>query len=458
MIEWAHEGHQYTTKTLQLLRETCWFPKMHTLVADYVATCLPCHASSHHNPPVPLEPNLLPKGPWQDLHADFKGPIAGKYYVHIVIDQFSKYPEVDIVKSTSFKQLRPVLDRIFATHGVPENMTTDNGPPYFSDNLSSYAKHMGFNLTPVTPEDPQSNGFVENFVKSVCKVVHTASAEGKNPREELSAFLLQYRATPHSTTERTPAELLFGRKIKTKLPRLLPAEVDTPEVAKTREVHDEKKRKQKSYFDKKHKARPKHIKPGDRVLLKQKKTTTDPPYNPKPFTITKVNGNQLTMEDGTRTRVRDKNNVKLVRERKGRLPQVRAMQHADDLQESDADIEIDLRKQGTQETQDQVNVEAGVLPAAAADMNSNLQPHVQEMQEASIGNPSTNNSELIETEGETSIRMQQLLDAAIARESTRREEQKKQDEGRAVTRSRGLRLAWNPTLSPSNPLMKDANQ
>ena len=79
MIEWAHEGHQYTTKTVQLLRETCWFPKMHTLVAEYVGSCIPCHASSHHNPPVPLEPNFLPKGPWQNLHADFKGPIAGKY-------------------------------------------------------------------------------------------------------------------------------------------------------------------------------------------------------------------------------------------------------------------------------------------------------------------------------------------------------------------------------------------
>ena len=50
MIAWAHEGHQHTTKTLQLLRETCWFPKMHSLVADYVATCIPCNAASHHNP------------------------------------------------------------------------------------------------------------------------------------------------------------------------------------------------------------------------------------------------------------------------------------------------------------------------------------------------------------------------------------------------------------------------
>ena len=63
--------------------------------------------------------------------------------------------------------------------------------------MSEYSKHMGFQLTPVTTDDPQSNGFAENFVKQMCKLVHTAVA------------------TPHSTTEYFPAELLFGRRIKT---------------------------------------------------------------------------------------------------------------------------------------------------------------------------------------------------------------------------------------------------
>ena len=132
--------------------------------------------------------------------------------MHVVIDQYSKYPEVDVLTSTSFVKLKPALDRIFSTHGIPESLTTDNGPPYPSHAMSEYAKQMGFSLTPVTPDDPQSNGFAENFVKQMCKLVHTAVADGKNPKEEVHNFLLQYRATPHSTTEYSPAELLFGRK------------------------------------------------------------------------------------------------------------------------------------------------------------------------------------------------------------------------------------------------------
>ena len=125
-VETAHEGHLYATKTLQLLRQSCWFPGMRKLVDEFVESCLPCNAASPHNPPVPLQPNLLPEKPWQKLHCDFKGPIANKYYLHVVIDQYSKYPEVDIVTSTGFKKLRPILDRVFACHGIPEALSSDN--------------------------------------------------------------------------------------------------------------------------------------------------------------------------------------------------------------------------------------------------------------------------------------------------------------------------------------------
>ena len=68
--------------------------------------------------------------------------------------------------------------------------------------MSEHSKHMGFQLTSMTPDDPQSNRFAE-----MCKPVHTAVVEKKDHREELHSYLLHYRATPHSTTEYSPAEL-----------------------------------------------------------------------------------------------------------------------------------------------------------------------------------------------------------------------------------------------------------
>ena len=77
VVESAHQGHQHVEKTMKLLRQTCWFPQMHKAVSEFVKSCIACNAASVHNPPVPLEPNFLPEGPWQKLHGDCKGPIAG---------------------------------------------------------------------------------------------------------------------------------------------------------------------------------------------------------------------------------------------------------------------------------------------------------------------------------------------------------------------------------------------
>ena len=115
-------------------------------VLSYIESCLPCNAARAHTPPVLLEPNLLPGRPWQRLHVDFKGPIEGKYCLHVIIYQYSKYLKVDLVTSTSVKKLNPVMDRAFATHGYPETVTADNGPPYPSYEMDKYAKEKGFRL------------------------------------------------------------------------------------------------------------------------------------------------------------------------------------------------------------------------------------------------------------------------------------------------------------------------
>ena len=98
----------------------------------------------------------------------------------------------DIVKSTSFSQLEPCLDRIFASQEIPEKISTDNGSPYFSHKMSEYAARNGIKHDPVTPEDPQCNRFAEKIVKLISKFIHTAIVEEKEPRKELHKYLMTY--------------------------------------------------------------------------------------------------------------------------------------------------------------------------------------------------------------------------------------------------------------------------
>ena len=89
----------------------------------------------------------------------------------------------------------------------------------------------------MSPEDPQCNGFAKNFVKFLCKLLQTASVAGKDPCAEHYKYLLHYRATPHTTTEKSPAEMLFRRRLQTKLPYIFGSN-ETDEQKTTRDLHD----------------------------------------------------------------------------------------------------------------------------------------------------------------------------------------------------------------------------
>ena len=66
----------------------------------------------------------------------------------------------------------------------------------------------------------QGNALVESFMRPLGKALKTANLDGRPWRQELHRFLLNYCTTPHSTTGVPPAELLFNRTIRGKLPVL----------------------------------------------------------------------------------------------------------------------------------------------------------------------------------------------------------------------------------------------
>ena len=123
-------------------------------------------------------------------------------------------------QSTSAAAIIPKLDRIFATHGIPTILRIDNGPPFKSDEIEEYMKLCGIKHERITPLWPQANSEAERFMEPLMKAVRSAHAEGKQWKKHLYQFLLNYRTTPHATTGRAPATLLFGRNVRNKLPQV----------------------------------------------------------------------------------------------------------------------------------------------------------------------------------------------------------------------------------------------
>ena len=103
-----------------------------------------------------------------------------------------------------------------------------------------------------------------------------------------------YRTTPHSTTGVSQSELLFKRKIRTKLPALEDFSFDDLEV---RDRDSEIKEKAKQYADETRNACFSDLNKGDKVLLKQEKITKQSsPFYPSPLKLVEKKGNQVTVE------------------------------------------------------------------------------------------------------------------------------------------------------------------
>ena len=203
VIDICHGDHLGIVKTKQLLRSKVWFPGIDKSVERRITNCIPCQASINTAQRQPLKMSLTPKGPWLQASADFCGPFPTGETILVVIDAYSRYPEVEIIKSTAAKEVLPAMERIFATHGIPETLKSDNGSPFQRQAFRSFAEEKGFKHQKIIPLWPEANGHAEGFMKNIDKVARTAHSEGKDWRRELYSFLGNYVATPHPCTGKT---------------------------------------------------------------------------------------------------------------------------------------------------------------------------------------------------------------------------------------------------------------
>jgi hypothetical protein len=85
------------------------------------------------------------------------GPLPTGELILVAIDAYSRYPEVEIVHSTSAAALILKLDRIFSMHGIPYKVVSDNGPPFNGQEIRRYTEIHGIEFVTVTPLWPQGN-------------------------------------------------------------------------------------------------------------------------------------------------------------------------------------------------------------------------------------------------------------------------------------------------------------
>lgn len=312
MLQLGHEGHPGQTKMQQRLRNNCWWPGMDQDVVRFVDRCEGCRLVSQSERPEPMQRRKLPEAPWQELGIDFLGPLPSGDYLLVVVDYFSRYKEVEILRKITAAETVNKLEGIFVRLGYPNSITLDNGRQFVSSEFDNYCKQRGITLNRTTPYWPQENGLTERQNRSMMKRLKISQGLKQDWKEELRKYLLMYYSTPHSTTGKTPSELLYGRTIRTKLPSLRDTSASVvPTDYRDRDQKMKEDGKEKE--DLRRKAKPSSLAAGDQVLMKNllpgNKLTTN--FNPSPMVVLNKQGPRVTVQDATTGRVYDRNSSHL---------------------------------------------------------------------------------------------------------------------------------------------------
>ena len=84
----------------------------------------------------------------------------------IVVDTYSKWPEVIRMSSSSTRETIKVLLSLFSRHGLPDKLVSDNGPQFTSEEFKEFMTNCGILHIKTAPYHPQTNGKAEHFVQT----------------------------------------------------------------------------------------------------------------------------------------------------------------------------------------------------------------------------------------------------------------------------------------------------
>ncbi|XP_055584953.1 uncharacterized protein K02A2.6-like [Uranotaenia lowii] len=262
--------------------------------------------------PEPMQRRKLPEAPWIDLAIDFLGPLPSGDYLLVIIDYFSRYKEVEIMRKITAGETVERLEKIFTRLGYPKTLTLDNGRQFVSTEFDNYCKVRGITVNRTTPYWPQENGLVERQNRSLVKRLKISQALNRDWKHDLLTYLSMYYSTPHSTTGKTPSELMYGRNVRTTIPALTDLSSAVP-CTDYRDRDQLAKQKGKEHEDRRRRAKLSELVVGDKVYMKNvlpgNKLT--PTFDNKVLTVKSKQGPRVTVQNDETGKLYERNSTHL---------------------------------------------------------------------------------------------------------------------------------------------------
>ena len=139
-----HAGHLGFDSMMRRARELIYWPGLTAEVKQLADSCDVCRRHASQPQREPLLQHSKGFRPWQKVGVDLY-TCAGRCYL-VTVDYWSNFFEIDYVPSYAASNVILKLKAHFARFGIPEQIMTDNGPPFSSELFVNSANHGGCNM------------------------------------------------------------------------------------------------------------------------------------------------------------------------------------------------------------------------------------------------------------------------------------------------------------------------
>ena len=212
-----HAAHQGISAMEQRARAIVFWPGMTSDIREIRESCTYCNRNAPSQAATPPIESPIPSTPFESIFADFFD-YKGRHFL-VVGDRLSGWVEVysstSGTSSAGASGLVRHLRSLFATFGVPEELSSDGGPEFLAGHTQDFLKRWGVRHRISSAYFPQSNGRAEVAVKKAKRLLlSNTSSTGSLDNDRFLQAMLQLRNTPDPDCNISPSQIMFGRPIR----------------------------------------------------------------------------------------------------------------------------------------------------------------------------------------------------------------------------------------------------
>ncbi|XP_064463992.1 uncharacterized protein K02A2.6-like [Ornithodoros turicata] len=297
VLKHLHAAHVGKEKMKRRARCTVFWPKLNDAIDKVCDNCAECQANKPRNKKMPMLSHEIPRLPWERVGLDLFAH-GHKMYI-VMVDFYSFYFEVQELQTANARQINNFCMKVFATHGLPVTLVSDNGPPFSSYEFKQFLEHLQIRHITASPYHPRSNGMAERAVQEAKKLLRRTSTA-----EEFYYALLEWRNSPRDSVL-SPAQRLMSRQTRTLVPcateHYKPVVVPPDTV---RERLSEIRQQQKKFYDRGTRPLP-EVEKGSRVTIYDTNKKTWSPAIVVGHATSPRSYDVSTQDGVTRTRTRE---------------------------------------------------------------------------------------------------------------------------------------------------------